>query len=610
MKRPFYKTIRGRLVLIVMALILALGIGISSASYLIFHRNLQKTLIQSTETNLQLLSENIDGHLDNIAEFLSWCQYNDQISKFLMTEKDSENYASVTSLATDVLNTSYLSNPSKNYIHRLVIAGLTRQDYLQLVSANYSVDKPLPQMIRELPFFEEYLEIKSMDSYTFQVIEEPFTNRKAEVIPIIRPIQNPYGVGNIGFLYLSVSMDLFLEELNAYTHEEGNELLFTIGDTFYMIEEGKAVPLEEPLTFSEFSEHYQVRSSTEVYSLPAKGAETIAVVRPLSFQGCSVIQTISRETFSQQFHQYFLLIALIFLAIMVIGLGLIAVLTNAFTKPVEKLRKRISLIAGGDFTQDSEILWNNELGDMGNDINQLARDIQDLIEKRVEDENQKRDYEYRLLQSQINPHFLYNTLNSIKWMATIQNAPGIAEMTLALSRLLKNISKGTSISVSVRQEFDLLNDYFTIQKYRYGGAITMEYEIEDERLLENEIPRFSLQPIVENAIFHGIEPKGQAGTIRIRLFSPEEGVVQVDVTDNGVGIPKEKIQELLLDGAPDSGSFFRNVGVSNVHKRLQYTYGEYYGLRIESELGSYTKVSTRIPRKEIKMEQGKDEGER
>lgn len=175
--------------------------------------------------------------------------------------------------------------------------------------------------------------------------------------------------------------------------------------------------------------------------------------------------------------------------------------------------------------------------------------------------------------------------------------PGIAEMTLALSRLLKNISKGTTMQVTIRQEFDLLNDYFTIQKYRYGGTITMDYVITDQTLLDNVIPRFSLQPIVENAIFHGIEPKGQAGNIVIRLFAPDAQTVQIDVRDNGVGISPEKLQELLTDNTPDRGSFFRNVGVSNVHKRLQYTYGEAFGLRITSETGAFTTVSTLLPRK-------------
>lgn len=112
-----------------------------------------------------------------------------------------------------------------------------------------------------------------------------------------------------------------------------------------------------------------------------------------------------------------------------------------------------------------------------------------------------------MLQSQINPHFLYNTLNSIKWMATIQGANGISEMTTSLSRLLKSISKGTSLLIDIREELSLLENYFTIQSYRYGGTISMDIQVDEESLYNSEIIKFTLQPLVENAIFTGSSPK-------------------------------------------------------------------------------------------------------
>ena len=148
-----------------------------------------------------------------------------------------------------------------------------------------------------------------------------------------------------------------------------------------------------------------------------------------------------------------------------------------------------------------------------------------------------------MLQNQINPHFIYNTLNSIKWMATIQHAPGIAEMTMALSRLLKSVSKGSERLVPLQEEFALLNDYFTIQQYRYGGTITLDVTyIEDERLTQScLIPRFTLQPIVENAIFHGIEPKGCAGSLTLTVaHDPANGDVLIDLNDDGVGMTPEQ----------------------------------------------------------------------
>lgn len=596
MKRPFFKTIRGSLFLVILVLVLILGIGISSVSYLLFYRDLQKTMVQSTETSLELLAENINSHLDDFTSLLRWCQTNEQISQYFLTSKESERYNKVISAATDMLNTTFSSNPSREYIHRLVISPFDREDFLQIITADYSVDRDIPKLIQKLPYFDTYLENTSLDTYDFQIMEENFAHRAAMVIPLIRPIQHPYSNKNAGFVYLSVSQQLFIHEMNNYTLDSESSLFLKIGDTYYRLEDCSLAALEHPPAFTDFPRQYQMQSDTEIFYLQDVEEKRIAISRPLFFESCSVIQAITPGRFQQQLHSYILLGVVIFTVVLIIGLILTGMLSRLFTQPVIRLRKRIGLIASGDFTLDNTILWDNELGDMGRDINQLSLDIKTLIDNRLTSENQKRDYEYQLLQSQINPHFLYNTLNSIKWMATVQKADGIAEMTLALSRLFKNISKGTSIFVTVGQEFDLLGDYFTIQKYRYGGTISMEYEITDKSLLQNEIPRFSLQPIVENSIFHGIEPKGQAGIIKIRLYTVQENVVCIDVTDNGIGISADKISSLLTEDVPDHSSFFRNVGISNVHKYLQYTYGESYGLSIKSEVGQYTTVTTRIPR--------------
>jgi two-component system sensor histidine kinase YesM len=214
----------------------------------------------------------------------------------------------------------------------------------------------------------------------------------------------------------------------------------------------------------------------------------------------------------------------------------------------------------------------------------MTRQISDLMDRRLEDEKNKRDLEYRMLQSPINPHFLYNTLNSIKWMAIIQNATGIVEMTTALSRFLKVLSKETRELVTLRDELLLMDDYLVIQKYRYGGSVNFEKKIEDW-LLDTPIPRFILQPLVENAIFHGIEPKG-SGNI-VLLAERRDADVLISLTDDGVGMVAPQL--------PADGESVRGLGIRSVDERLRYAFGEGYGLSIESKQGSYTKVTIRVP---------------
>ena len=222
------------------------------------------------------------------------------------------------------------------------------------------------------------------------------------------------------------------------------------------------------------------------------------------------------------------------------------------------------------------------------------------MNRRVEDERKKQELEYRMLQSEINPHFIYNTLNSIRWMATIQNAPGIAEMVTAFARLTKSISKETQKLVPLQEELALLNDYFTIQQYRYGGDLEIEVSrIEDERLCRDcLIPRFTLQPLVENAIFHGLEPKGGHGSVLLDIsIDPATGDVLLRLTDDGIGMPPEQVAHLLdtPTGEKEKAEKFRHVGLWNVNRRIQYSFGEGYGLTIESEEDVGTEVTIRLP---------------
>jgi two-component system sensor histidine kinase YesM len=163
-------------------------------------------------------------------------------------------------------------------------------------------------------------------------------------------------------------------------------------------------------------------------------------------------------------------------------------------------------------------------------------------------------------------------------MATIQNATGIAEMTTALSRLLKILSKDVRKMVSLRDELALLDDYMVIQKYRYGDSVNFEKQVQEDALLDTPIPRFILQPLVENAIFHGIEPRGR-GTI---LFSAQrqEADVLVSLSDDGVGMDSEAVY---------------GTGINNIDERLRNAFGDGYGLTIKSDAGNGTTVIIRLP---------------
>lgn len=203
----------------------------------------------------------------------------------------------------------------------------------------------------------------------------------------------------------------------------------------------------------------------------------------------------------------------------------------------------------------------------------------------------KADMEFQILQAQINPHFLYNTLDSIKWLAVIQNVHNISSMTNSLINLLKyNISRNNK-TVMLSEELESVKNYVNIQKYRYGDIFEVTYDV-NEDLLEYRILKFILQPIVENAIFHGFENMEGNCLIKIIARKKDEYLI-IEIIDNGIGITNERLEDIQSPNK-DKGKF-SGIGLRNIEERIKLYFGEKYGLTIDSKLHEGTHVSLFLP---------------
>ena len=586
--------IQRRILIITLSCILGMCMIISCVSYFIFQNFLQHSLIQSTETNLQLLTDTINESISDVYQMVRFCQTNASVASYLDHAPDQDPVLSVSTY--DRIFEEHGNNPSSSYMPRLAI--ISNDRFLQVVDTSYSSTADLAKEIPELPYFETLVN-DSAYNFSTGFIKDPFYRKGRMILPIIRPITYQYNSIQGGYLFLEVSCNLFTDPLKHYNIAEDSSLYLTIGGHQYIYENG---------TIQEYDHGYEILQdmnssavTDDISICKVKwddGSNSILVTSPLNMKDCYISQSISHSELFNQLALFFLILAVTLVAILGIGIALMMILNRMINVPVQKIRDKMVKISGGDFSRDLSIEWDHELGDIGKGINDLSENVLLLMDKKIEDEKLKRDLEYKMLQSQINPHFLYNTLNSIKWMASIQGAEGISEMTTALSRLVRSISKGTSLLVSIREELALVTDYFTIQKYRYGGTITLNILVDDELLYDSQIVKFTLQPLVENAIFHGIEPKGCAGDITIHI--KHENKVQttdicIDITDNGIGMSKEKAAQVLLNSEDTGRDFFKEIGVSNVHKRLQYEFGESYGITIDSVEGKYTTMSIHIP---------------
>ena len=589
MHHKLHQTIKTKITLITVSFSLILAVLLSTLSFGFFRDYARRSIIQSTEFNLQLIAGMLGQELTELDMLTKWCSTSLQIAGFLIDDTGN------TQLSLEVyvrLKEELWNNRSREYIRRLIV---TDSSVSRLLQSGNNMSDSWPVTVYNLP----RLGLEGIDTpilYRY-CTEDPYAiGNQVQIIPLIRPILRVGSRECIGYAYLAVSVDIILDHLPNYRMPADCNLFLDLPDATYRLDGTTFVDItglfstSAPYKEMTLSDHTMVREFRI-----EKGGPNLLVTCPLGIPGVYLSQTLSERQIAGERSLYASILALISVTVVAFGAFISILLGRIITKPVLKLRKKIDAIAGSDFSCDDGIEWNNELGDIGRGINDMSEKIVSLLDNRLEDERKKRDLEYRMLQSQINPHFLYNTLNSIKWMATIQNATGIAEMTTALSRLMKNVIKGSRTIVPLGEELALLDDYFLIQQYRYGGAIVFEKKI-PEALLWVSIPCFTLQPLMENAIFHGIEPKGGTGKISLTASRVANGPVLLVMEDNGVGMAENHITEILSgEGHTDPTGLFREIGISSVDKRIRYSYGPQYGLALESSLGMYTRAVLTVP---------------
>jgi len=269
--------------------------------------------------------------------------------------------------------------------------------------------------------------------------------------------------------------------------------------------------------------------------------------------------------------------------------------------PINKLVKGMEKVqAGGDNVQ-IQIDRGDELGFLNKAFNSMSREIHHLVNWVYREQLTRKEAELKALQSQINPHFLFNTLEAINWMAQLNNVPEISKTVSDLSDLMEASIGRDERLISIKEEFTYADKYISLQKVRFGDRIELVKNMEPE-VSNIKIPRLLVQPLVENAVYHGIERTKGKGVINLNAVRQGENIL-IEVIDNGVGMGREELDELNERLSMDNDTYFRtlsskrsrSIGIENVNRRIKLFYGESYGLQIDSEPGKYTKVAAIIP---------------
>lgn len=283
--------------------------------------------------------------------------------------------------------------------------------------------------------------------------------------------------------------------------------------------------------------------------------------------------------------------SMVFIAL-IIAVILSILLSRSILSPVNHLLSGISTFQSGDLDVQVKVEADNELGILTSSFNRMTKRIKNLIEENRQSERNKRKSELDALQAQINPHFLYNTLDSIVWMGEAGKNSEVVRMTSSLAKLFRiSINKGKEY-ITLAQEIEHVESYLIIQQMRYGDKLNYKIEM-DPALKKIRIVKILLQPIVENAIYHGIKQLPGDGMIEIRVNREDDKLI-IEIEDNGMGMSEETIQK-LLGGEINPEAKGSGVGVYNVDQRIKLYYGDDYGLSIDSEVFEGTTITLTLP---------------
>lgn len=401
-----------------------------------------------------------------------------------------------------------------------------------------------------------------------KAVKDPVTDEIIGVVMIdmkldfIRSIVESVSLGKSGFIFI-------MDEMNGVVYSPVNRIVYRITGEWLS---GTTGSLVKPI----FGRNYQIIYNT----FPDIGWRIVGVI-PLS-ESLKVVSDLQTVT--------------VIIAMVTLFFAFIAswFFTNSIVRPVGKLRSLMRKVEEGELNLRFPGRTNDEIGQLGNSFNKMVEEIENLINMVYMEQKEKREAELKALQAQIKPHFLYNTLDTIQWMAQDHDAQDIVELVVALTNLFRiGLSKGNEI-IPLTEELQHVESYLVIQMARYEDKLDYEILVSDE-IKRYRVLKIILQPLVENAIYHGIKTKSGTGKIVIHGFKDGNGL-RLIVEDDGVGLPEDKLIQLREDMrfTRQTGRE-QGYGLFNVNERIKLSHGPEYGISINSVPGQGTVVEVRLP---------------
>lgn len=588
-----------------------------SIIFLILFQNMKNNIIQQALSNLKY---NMYQNHSVIQKTVDLCNMSTQVflnyqnlNEFLIELEDG----------TDI-ETSELVNFYKEDIGMLerLVNSNPYLYQIRVYANNNSFSEMMPILYRkermeQLKWAKEF----SSGEWQFDYKDELFAqtvNSSEHTMALITSIED-YERGKIGVIEVAVRMDTIFPEIFRTNDSEWACFIDKNGKIYSQGENSQGENSQDENSIDENSQSVNSRiknrsnkwekmkenivnqleytKQEETYISTKIAGERVAIgIMPVKELSGYVIRLVSMEKtlndLSRERNLYFLGLTIAFVVLGFFINLIVKALLHRFYRTLSTIRK----IQEGDLEARVEQPGTDEMGELGTNINVMLDTIQRLMEENINRELLMKNSEIRALQNQINAHFIYNVLESIKMMAEIDEKYEISDAVTSLGKLLRYGMKWNTKNVTVGQEIDYIKNYLDLINLRFDYRINLALTIPD-MIYVQQIPKMSLQPIIENAIYHGIEELAEDSSIYIKAIL-EDGDYVIEITDSGRGMTEEKVNEIQkkICGEIDVGGGSGNgIGLKNVQDRIQMTFGMKYGISVVSKLHCYTKVIIKLP---------------
>ena len=390
-------------------------------------------------------------------------------------------------------------------------------------------------------------------------------------------------VGTLVYVIRKDSFDMMMEDIHQYENS-----FWTVYDR-----KGNPVAGEQGQSVSQMLPDFQNTWKYVPYRTKLGNRAYRVYSEELGMNLRMTVGMPENQTFALMFDSVKIYVGIILL-ITLAAAALFFLVIYRLTRPLKEVTRNLQLVQEGKFDTKLPEYEAEEFYEISRTFNDMTSYVSHLISQVYEKQLSIREMELKFLQSQMNPHFMFNVLNTIALQAKMDQNEELFQMITSFSQLIQaKIYRKDTEKVQMRQELEYVQYYLYLQSFRYGERLRYEIQVSDEKLTEMFIPKLCIQLIVENAVVHGIEPKAENGFVRVEIYQ-KENEIWIDTTDNGMGFGRDgEIPLPLPENTREEGH--NRVGLNNVHHLIQLMYGEAYGIEIYSENGKGSRIRIRIP---------------